>query len=315
MILTVTLNPAVDMTITVDELILGESHRVEPAAVRAGGKGVNVARVLRRQGIEAVALTFVGDSVSGRAFAAGLEQDGVLHHLVRTPARVRTSVAIVDTRNSRATVFNERGTHPGESALRELLSYVETEPDVDVIVVSGSLPDGVSATTVAEIVAIARGRGIPVVVDAAGAVLLAAADAGASLLKPNAAELRQASPDSANPCAAARSLIARGAGSVVVTLGEAGMIHVQQDSSFLARLPRPLRGNPTGAGDAATAALAAALTRGARPDEYGLRLAVAWSAAAVLAPTGGEIDGAWRELLTDVQTRPVTEEWRYPWPL
>ncbi len=100
----------------------------------------------------------------------------------------------------------------------------------------------------------------------------------------------------ADPIEGARSLIARGAGLVLLSLGDEGMYAVTADRMLRARLSEPLAGNPTGAGDAAVAAAATLLADGDDDPEHILCRATAWSAAAVLMPLAGEIHPTWRDL-------------------
>ncbi|MEO6200919.1 MAG: PfkB family carbohydrate kinase, partial [Cryobacterium sp.] len=168
---------------------------------------------------------------------------------------------------------------------------------------SGSLPERAApaapgfdpASFYPELVRMAVARGIPSIIDTSGPALLAAADAGATVLKPNREELIAAT-GIGDPILAARSLIERGASLVLLSLGVDGMVAVSSSdpSGYLsARLPEPLIGNPTGAGDAAVAAVASCLAGPTSGDTIGieaiLRRATAWSAAAVLMPLAGEI--------------------------
>lgn len=313
MIATVTLNPALDVTITVDELALGESMRTPAAHRRAGGKGINVSRVLSGEGIPTTALVCVGGP-AGEEFARELTHAGVPHRLIWTDVETRTSRTIHESALGRATVLNERGETPGDDAIATLTSFVEALPDLRCVVIAGSLPDGLSADAVAELTARTRRKGAAVIVDGGGTALIAAAHAGASLLKPNAVELREARP-LADPVTAARSLLDDGADSVVVTRGERGMLVVDRSGVRTARLSRTLRGNPTGAGDAATAAFAAGLAPLTHLDDRTIATAVAWSAAAVLAPVAGALAPGWPALLDEVRIDRLTddEETTCPW--
>lgn len=316
MIATVTLNPALDVTITVDELVPGESHRTPAARRRAGGKGVNVARVLVRQGVAATVLACVGGAI-GEEFARELVAAQLPNRLIWTSAPTRVSRTVHETVAGRATVLNEEGGDPGTSALTALGHLVDTLPALECLVVSGSLPPDMSPSVVADLVTRARRRGAATVVDASGDALMAAAEAGASLLKPNAAELRASVP-AVGPVSAAHALLARGAASVVVTRGADGMLAIDASGVRRARLDRELHGNPTGAGDAATAALAAGLAESRSLDDLDLARAVAWSGGAVLAPLAGDVDPSWPDLLArvaidDIAWNPETEETAWPW--
>ena len=295
MILTVTPNPALDLTWHVDRLTVGETHRADAGAARAGGKGLNVARVAHAQGADVVAIATVGGR-SGIEFAAELGASGVPHALIEVAAATRQSVAIVDEQLGDTTVVNERGINPADAEWAALLGeVVDRLPAARVLVISGSLPPGAPETLLPILIGTGRDAGVPVIVDTSGPALLRAADAGASVLKPNAAELAEAT-GIADPVEGARSLIERGVELVLLSLGADGMLAVTASDIVHARLDQPLAGNPTGAGDAGVAACAVLYAEGVRDPATVLRRATAWSAAAVLMPLAGEISPAWTEL-------------------
>lgn len=297
MITTLTLNPAIDLTVIVDGLHLGASHRVGPHRRRAGGKGVNVARVLHGQRIPTLVVAPVGGE-PGAQFAGELTAAGIPHTLIPTDADTRLSTAVFETDTGRATLFNENGTPLPEAAVEALGEAVRGVAGMSCLVIAGSIPAGTDPAVVGDFVTLARGNGIPTVVDTGGPALLAAASAGATLLKPNTAELAAATGE-ADPVAGARVLLAAGAAHVVVTAGANGMLSMNQTTMQVGRPPSGITGNPTGAGDAAAAAFAHALSRGgpsALADPDNLARAVAWSASAVLTPVAGEL-GSWLELL------------------
>lgn len=295
MILTVTPNPALDLTWSVERLEFGGSHRADAAAVRAGGKGLNVARVAHARGAEVLAITTAGGR-TGDALSADLAAGGVPHRLVRVAAPTRQSAAIVDEHRGDATIVNERGANPTDAEWATLFGeVVDALPGARVLVISGSLPPGAPDTLLPLLVTTARDAGVPTIVDTSGPALLRAADAGASVVKPNAAELADATGMS-DPITGARSLIARGVELVLLSLGAQGMLAVSATRVLHARLDAPLAGNPTGAGDAAVAACAVLYAEGMRDLETVLRRATAWSAAAVLMPLAGEISDRADEL-------------------
>lgn len=303
MILTVTPNPAIDVTYEVDGLAPGVSLRVETPAARAGGKGVNVARVLHQAGLATLAVVTAGGS-SGADLVADLVTAGLPHRVVPASGPTRRTVAIVDRAAEDTTILNERGsslTAPELTALRE--AVVDGLDAASCLVVSGSLPPGAPASLGADLVRAAHHAGVPAIVDVVGPPLLAACAAGADLVKPNREELVTTTGVD-DPVAGARALLDAGARRVVVTLGADGMLALEAgraDDVTHARLPRALRGNPTGAGDAAVAAAAVSLAgRGPLDLPALLRRAVAWSAAAVLAPLAGELDPGYAQLERDV---------------
>lgn len=289
MILTVTPNPAIDLTYRVRSLDPGETHRVAAPAVRAGGKGINVARVVQQTGGRAFALTTAGGA-PGLLLTGELEAAGLPHEAVVVASATRSSIAIVDETAGEATIFNETGQALAAAEWDALAAAAERLAiPATCLVGSGSLPPGASDRFFGGLVAIAVARGIPSIVDATGPALLLAADAGVTVLKPNRRELADTTGES-DPVRGARVLLARGASLVLVSLGADGMVAVTEGSDPVhGRLGERLAGNATGAGDAAVASVASHLAAGESDPERIVRRATAWSAAAVQAPLAGEL--------------------------
>ncbi|GAB2453655.1 1-phosphofructokinase family hexose kinase [Xylanimonas ulmi] len=303
MIVTLTPNPAVDLTIAADAIARGGTSVVDAASARAGGKGINVSRVLAQVGVATRAVAPVG-SAEAAWFAADLA--GVGHALIECDRPTRRSYALHEAAADVTSVVNERGAPlaPGEWArvLRALDAALAAGPRGDpaaALAVCGSIPPGAPDDLVARVVALGARCGAPVVVDTCGPGLLAAARAGATLVKPNRDELAEAVGD-AGPLAGAAALQALGARVVIVSLGPDGLVVVPpRGPAVRARLAAPLRGNPTGAGDAAVAGAVsllvdAPLRRALLGGEVAAttavaRRAAAWSAAAVLMPRAGEL--------------------------
>lgn len=301
MIVTFTPNPAVDLTLDLHELDRGASATIPPSGTRAGGKGVNVARVLAQAGHPVIAAGPLGRDDAGW-FARDLP--GVETRFTPARAATRRTFAIVESATGTTTQLNEIGfartPEEWDSAIDVAIDAART---ADCLVVSGSLPPRTPADAVTRLVGGGTRAGVRVVADLVGEALWAAARAGAHLLKPNAHELATTT-GAASPEEGATALLASGAGNVLVSLGEQGLLLVRADGGIIrARLDSPLRGNPTGAGDAAVAAVAASLAEGLSLDADAdaiLRRAVAWSAAAVLAPLAGALDDRHPELLPRV---------------
>ncbi len=302
-IITVTPNPAIDMTYTVQGITEGASHRVPTPLSRAGGKGINVARVTHQLGYPVLAIAPTGGA-AGQTLAAELWTSGVPHALVGVAAETRRSIALVDAVAGETSIFNEEGQALLPDDWRSLrIAVVEAVSGnrnlpASVLVGSGSLPPGAPADFYPELVRLAHDAGIPAIIDTSGPGIIAAAKAGADILKPNHHELAEATGESSLE-AAALSLIAMGARTVLVSAGADGMLafdHAAPGGYWSARLPEALSGNPTGAGDAGVAAAAVALAEGVTEPREILRRATAWSAAAVLMPAAGEISPRYQEL-------------------
>jgi len=290
-IVTITPNPALDLTYRVPIIELGETHRVPAAAARAGGKLLNVARVVHQQGHPVFVIAPAG-GLTGDEFAAELAASGLHHHLVPLRAATRRTVALVDVERDQTSSFDEFGENHTPAEWQRLTDAAAAAlPGAACPVGSGSLPTGADTDFFPNLVVLARQHGLPTVIDTSGPGLLAAARAGATVLKPNWHELAEATGDD-DPVRAARGLLELGARLVLVSLREEGKLLIsatEPNHPLQARLPRVLAGNPTGAGDAAVATAAVALATGLPDPETILRRATVRSAAAVLIPLAGEI--------------------------
>jgi 1-phosphofructokinase family hexose kinase len=318
MILSVTPSPALDMTWHVEALTPGATHRGPTGAARAGGKGLNVARVLHARGHDVLALMTVGGSNSTE-FESELKTSGIPHRLIHVDAPTRRSLAIVDDTRGETTILNEFGAalSPADAAILAATAS-RLGHTARAVAISGSLPPGFGPAQLGALVGELVGSGVPVVVDTSGPGLLAAARAGAYALKPNHEEL-QAATGHADPIAGARSLLGLGARLVVVSLGRDGLLVVDRTHAPLhARLPRTLHGNATGAGDAAVAAITAALASvtsldGDTDDAAHTRVelarrATAWSASAVLMPHAGELSPDHTAFEAEVAVSPIDQD-------
>jgi tagatose 6-phosphate kinase len=287
-ILTATLNAALDLTYGVEALLPHRTHRVREVHAVAGGKGLNVGRVLLACGTEVVATGLVGGT-TGSQIRADLATTGMHDAMVEIAGESRRTVTVYAEHDGDATVFNEPG--PSVSAdewARFARRFADLVQDADAAVLCGSIPPGAPVTAYAQLVAAARGHGVPVVVDTSGDALVAAAKAGPDVVKPNAAEACEATRLD-DPVRAAAQLHAAGARAVVCSLGPDGLLALTEHGCMRARPPARMRGNPTGAGDACVAALASGAAHRAEWTQT-LPRAVALSAAAVAMPRAGQVD-------------------------
>ena len=305
MIVTLTPNPAVDVTYTVPQLQHGRVHRVQQVVESAGGKGVNVARVLAAMGRPVCATGFLGGA-AGETLEDLLLSEPVEQAWTLVSGQTRRTVNVVDERD--ATIFNERGPQVTSHDWGRLTAGVLARLAAgDVLAVSGSTPPGTGDGDLSALVRSAVELGAAVVADTSGPGLLEVAAAGPACLKPNEEELLAAT-GAADVLTGARSLLARGAEAVLVSRGADGVLLVTGEEHWAARPAETLTGNPTGAGDAAVAALAVALADGARGADLSAHLGevVALSGAAVLRPTAGEVDlEAYARMLPTIQTEEI----------
>lgn len=297
MIVTVTCNPAIDVTYAVEALAPGEVHRVHEVSERAGGKGVNVARVLQTLGADVMA-TGLADA----GFAASLPMPA---RFVPALPAVRRTLVVHDP--VRTTSLWEPGYRAAPDAEAALLAVVEDLlATASVLVVSGSLPPGVAASLPVRLARAAAEVGALSILDLDGEALKLAAEAGGSIVTPNRDEIHALLGPIDDLADAARGLHRRTGSPVVFTLGAAGAMAAVGDQVLHAQLRTPVHGNPTGAGDALVAGLARGLRDGREFHDV-LTDAVALGGAAVLSPLAGQVDpAAWQHLRRQVDVTAVT---------
>jgi tagatose 6-phosphate kinase len=296
-ILTVTLNTALDITYRVRALRPHATHRVTEVTERPGGKGLNVARVLAALGHEVTVTGFTGGA-TGRTVRERLTAaPGVVDALVPVSGPTRRTIAVVDTASGDTTQLNEPGptVTPAEwSAFQE--AYEDLLPAMSAVALCGSLPPGVPVGAYAVLVRLARAAGVPVLLDTSGEPLRRGVAARPDLIKPNADELAELT-GSHEPLRATQDARRRGARSVVTSLGSDGLLAATPEGRWRATPPARIHGNPTGAGDSAVAGLLSGLVE-QLPWPHRLSRAVALSAATVMAPVAGEFDrAAYEELV------------------
>ncbi|MFG2469156.1 1-phosphofructokinase family hexose kinase [Streptomyces canus] len=297
MILTVTLNTALDITYRVRSLRPHTSHRVTEVTERPGGKGLNVARVLAALGHQVTVTGLTGGATGGMVQDRLTDVPGLVDALVPVGGPTRRTIAVVDEESGDTTQLNEPGptVTPAEwSAFQE--AYEDLVPSVAAVALCGSLPPGVPVGAYAGLIRTAKAAGVPVLLDTSGEALRRGVAARPDILKPNADELSELT-GSHEPLRAAQDARRRGALAVVASLGTRGLLAATPEGRWSATPPARVHGNPTGAGDSLVAGLLSGLVDQLPwPDR--LTRAVALSAATVLAPVAGEFDRtAYEDLL------------------
>ncbi|MFI5978032.1 1-phosphofructokinase family hexose kinase [Streptomyces sp. NPDC051452] len=296
MILTVTLNTALDLTYRIRSLRPHTSHRVSEVGERPGGKGVNVARVLAALGHEVTVTGFAGGG-TGQAVRDRLAgTPGLTDALVPVAGSTRRTIAVVDELTGDTTQLNEPGPQIAPPEWGAFIDrYEELLPTASAVALCGSLPPGVPVGAYANLVRAARAHGVPVLLDTSGEPLRRGVAARPDLIKPNADELAELT-GSHEPLRATQDALRRGAHAVVASLGAQGLLAFTSEGRWRATPPARVHGNPTGAGDSAVAGLLSGLVEQLPwPDR--LTRAVALSAATVRAPAAGEFDhGAYQDL-------------------
>jgi 1-phosphofructokinase/tagatose 6-phosphate kinase len=317
-IVTVTMNAAIDRTLTVPNFQRGQRHRASQGLTLAGGKGINIARALKRFGVPVVATGLAGGR-TGTRIVEELTSEAILNDFVRIEDESRTSTAIVDPTGGSYTEVNEWGPHvqPDElEMLQEKLAYLSR--GADYVVFAGSLPRGIDDGFCASALRDVNRRGVRTVLDSEGEPLRLGVQAEPFLVSPNDREAEglvgQEFHDDDDFLAGLEAISELGARNVLITRqsGCWALLRTEREKSrYRALAPRVEPVSAVGSGDVLLAGFIAASLEG-RSDEEALRSAVAAGAASTLELGAGRFEP--REagrLITSVevaQLEPVSGE-------
>ena len=310
MVVTITLNPAIDKVYHCPQLALTGVHRAERCETYAAGKGINLARGIRDLGGDAVALGFAGGHL-GRMLRDLLDGEGIPHDLTPTQSEVRLNPTIREPSAGEDLHVIE----PDQPVTQdELSSFLETFQrhvgSADAVAFAGSCRPGIDAEIVKQIVEEANQAGVFSAVDSRGDPLRAATDAAPSLLKPNREELSQILqrelPTEESVVLGAEEVVKRGVGCVVASLGAEGAVLATPDGIWRAHAPTVEAANTVGCGDAMLAGLVASQLRGLPPAEM-LRYGIAAGTVNVSLDTPGHIPlSSFEPLLERVAVEAIT---------
>ncbi len=288
-VVTVTINPAIDQTISIPNFTAGAVNRVRSSQMDAGGKGINVAAFLADFGQPATVTGFLG-SANDEIFRRLFSQKGIEDRCVRIAGATRIGVKITDPALHQTTDINFPGQAPEPADIVRLFDILkELAADHEWFVLSGSIPAGVSADIYAQMIrtlTAAQARRTPkVVLDTSGEGFRHAVAAGPWLIKPNTDELGEFAGERLETSAAivrvARALMQRHSiTNVVVSMGKEGAIFLEGDETVWAVPPAVEVQSTVGAGDAMVAGIVAGKLRGLPLAECA-RLATAFSVAAI----------------------------------
>lgn len=310
-ILTLTLNPALDLTVQLPRLEAGQVNRSDEMHTHAAGKGVNVAQVLADLGHQLTVSGFLGED-NLQAFENLFAKRGFTDAFIRVPGETRSNIKVAE-QDGRITDINGPGPVVGVVAQQALLDrLVQIAPGHDAIVVAGSLPRGVSAQWLRELVERLKALGLKVALDTSGDALRAALKAGPWLIKPNTEELADALGcevvSLASQAEAANRLHAQGIEHVVISHGAEGVNWFSVGSALHATPPKVSVASTVGAGDSLLAGMLHGLLSADTPEQT-LRTATAIAAQAVTQIGFGIHDVAQlAQLEQGVRVRPLTEQ-------
>ena len=286
MIYTITLNPALDRTLYVKKINYDDSVRIEKEQRYAGGKGIDVSRVLTILGVDNKALGFVG-GFAGEELEGRLLNKGISSDFISISGETRTNIIINDISTKTQTVFSAKGPSITPHALMQLIHKVEKLQEPDMVTISGSLPPGVNPEIYHKIIEIAKNRGATVVLDTDGKALKTGIDACPDVIKPNIHELSRLKEmelkEIEDIIKAAKSIQAQGVRIVLVSMGAKGILLLSEEEKWIASPPAVTVENTIGAGDSAVAGFIYGLTQGQQLKDA-LAFAVAAGTATTLKP-------------------------------
>jgi tagatose 6-phosphate kinase len=260
-LLCVTPAPAIDRTVRVARLSWNRILRPTEVVAQAGGKGVNVARVAHRLGVDVTTTGYAGGH-AGRWLVEQLRVEGLAPDFVEVGPETRTTYVTVDDRGRSAIVYEPHAPLT-EADFDRLVDQIERLiPDADRVVVAGSLPPGLPPDGYARLVHVCRAAGTPCLVDVGGAALRSALTAEPDVVKVSADEARDAG-FAGNAVSLARALGDAGARLAVVTDGRRGAGASSGSTAWRVKVPVVDAVNAVGSGDAFSAGLSVALLEGA----------------------------------------------------
>lgn len=290
MILTVTLNAAIDKRYVVDDFQQGSVNRVKECAYSAGGKGLNVSRVAVISGEEVTATGFVGGH-AGNYITEVLEGQKINSEFVHISGESRSCINIYDEVNQTQTEFLEPGVFVTDANKEEMLTkYMELVDKCSVVVISGSVPKGVDSLLYKSMIQLAKHHDKKVILDTSGKLLEESIEAKPTMIKPNMDEIKMLIGKDINNqeelIEAAEKIQKSGIEVVVISCGADGSLIVCNEGVYQAKVPEIKAVNTVGCGDSMIAGFAVGFSRGMSMEEN-IKFASAVSAANALCMETG----------------------------
>lgn len=264
MILTITLNPSVDIAYQLDTYQLDTVNRVEKVQKTAGGKGLNVTRVLKQIGEDVVATGFIGGEL-GNYVKKQLTRNDIKNSFVEIGNETRNCIAILH--DGQQTEILEQGPTIQEHEALNFIEHLEIIlNNVEVVAISGSLPKGLASNYYVEILELCKKCGVAVVLDCSGEALknVLESQQKPTVIKPNTEELSQligknVTDDIQELKSVLSGQLFQGIEWIVVSLGAKGAFAKHNDKFYRVRIPKIKVVNPVGSGDSTVAGIAAGL--------------------------------------------------------
>ncbi|MDO4303220.1 MAG: 1-phosphofructokinase [Bacillota bacterium] len=308
MIITVTMNPAIDKTVEIDKLIPGGLNRIRKVEYDAGGKGINVSKTIRELGGKSIATGFLGGN-AGKTIESVLNEKGIKNDFIWVEGETRTNTKVFEE-NGAVTELNEPGPEISEEKLEQLMEKLKGYAGAGTLfILSGSIPVGVDKQIYARIIRRVHEMGGEVLLDADGELFRNALKEQPDIIKPNCMELEEYAgynyrASKEELLTLARELKNQGIGTIAVSMGKSGSMFVHGDYEAVSPALSVKAHSTVGAGDAMVAALAYAWNEKLSDDDT-VRLCVAAAAGAVTT-IGTKPPG--RELVDELMQQVIIEK-------
>jgi len=284
MIVTVTMNPAIDKTVDIDALERGGLNRIHHVELDAGGKGINVSKTIHELGGTSLATGFIAGN-AGKIIRNVMEEWQIENDFIEVSGETRTNTKVFES-SGELTELNEPGPVVEEKDIKALLEKLLGYAGEDTLfVLAGSAPQGVSKDIYREITNLVHQKGAKVLLDADGELFTNALDAAPDIIKPNRAELEQYAgmdyiASEQELLSVAQKLMEKGIGTVAVSMGKSGAMFLQEGYQVKCPGLKVKAHSTVGAGDAMVAALSYSWSQG-MPMEETVKMCMAVSAGAV----------------------------------
>lgn len=284
MIVTVTMNPAIDKTVDIGRFERGDLNRIKQVEIDAGGKGINVSKTIRELGGESIATGFVGGT-SGTIIKQVLDDLGLRTDFVDVKGETRTNLKVVEE-TGEVTELNEPGPEVSKEQLEDLLNRLEGYANPDTLfVLAGSIPAGIPTDIYRRITEEVHQKGAKVLLDADGTLFSESLKGKPDMLKPNRSELERHyqldyRASEQELVSMGEKLLDHGASMAAISLGQMGAIFLTKEKRYRCPGLRVKAHSTVGAGDALVAAMAYSWDE-KLPLETCIRLCMGASAGAV----------------------------------
>lgn len=286
MIKTITLNPAIDKTLVIDNFTINEVNRVKSLRLDAGGKGINVSKIIHSLGGDSIACGIIAGN-NGEFIKKELNKNKIKNDFVEVPGETRINLKIVDLKLGTHTDINEQGVEVSKETIKLVEKKIFQDLDKkDILVLSGSVPATVSLDIYKKWIERANKKGIKTILDADRDLLKEGIKASPYLIKPNIHELETLINKKINSIEemieAGRELLGYGISIIAISLGSKGALFITRDKEIFAKGIKVEAKSTVGAGDSLVAAMTLAIYNNDSLEEM-IKLAIATASAKVMA--------------------------------